>query len=351
MKNLTQQNGFIPPWWCKNRHQQTIWRMFFGETPVLPLVRERWETSDDDFLDLDFLLPNDGKAEAAHTPTVLCLHGLEGSSQSKYILGMLRSAWQIGWRGVALNFRSCSGEINRQPRFYHSGETTDLDGVIRQLRRRWPEAPLFVIGFSLGGNVLLKWLGEHGTAAGELIQAAAAISVPFDLGVAAHRIDSGLGRLYGQNFLPTLKEKMLEKAAVYPALIDAETVRRMTSYIQFEDEAFAPLHHFKNAEDYWRRSSAKYFLDRIRLPTLIIHAADDPFLPWEELPFNAFRTSQWLSTEIAAHGGHVGFVQGTPWHARYWAESRTMAFLSDFLSLSAHERAGRRCPSNTPESR
>ena len=298
---------------------------------MLPLVRERWETPDDDFLDLDFFSPGDGKAADPHTPAVLCLHGLEGSSRSKYILGMLRLAWKMGWRGAALNFRSCSGEINRQPRFYHSGETTDLDWVIRKLRARWPEAPLFVIGFSLGGNVLLKWLGEQGPAAGELIQAAAAISVPFDLGVAAYRIDSGLGRLYGQHFLSTLKEKLLEKAAIYPALIDSEAVRRITSYIQFEDEAFAPLHHFKNAKDYWRQSSAKYFLETIRLPTLIIHATDDPFLPGEELPLKAFRASQWLSSEIAAHGGHVGFVQGTPWHARYWAESRTMVFLSDFL--------------------
>ncbi len=332
MNGIIKKNGFTPAWWCTNRHQQTVWRKYFGETPVLPLVRERWDTPDDDFLDLDFVNPIASNADTNKVPMLLLLHGLEGSSHSKYILGMLRCARQQGWCGVALNFRSCSGEINRQPRFYHSGETSDLDWVIRQLRARWPEAPLFTAGFSLGGNVLLKWLGERGDEATRLMNGAAAISVPFDLGVAAHRIDAGFGRLYGQHFLPTLKQKMLEKAAGHPDWIDPAAVARITSYIQFEDEVFAPIHHFKDAKDYWTQCSAQYFLEGIRLPTLIIHAKDDPFLPGEHLPMQKMRESPWLSHDISVHGGHVGFVQGSsPWQAQYWAEARILRFLSTCL--------------------
>ncbi|MFQ5589171.1 MAG: YheT family hydrolase [Nitrospiria bacterium] len=333
MKKDARQNGFVSPWWCRNGHQQTVWRSFFGETPALPLVRERWETPDDDFLDLDFLTPNPESADADGLPTLLCLHGLEGSSRSKYSLGMLRAAGRMGWRGAALNFRSCSGEINWQPRFYHSGETTDLDWVVRRLEARWPESPLFVVGFSLGGNVLLKWLGERGAEAGDLIRASAVVSAPFDLGVAARRIDAIFGRLYGRNFLPSLKQKMLEKSKVFPDLIDADAVRRITAYIRFEDEIFAPVHGFKDAEDYWAQCSARYFLKGIRVPTRVIHAADDPFLPGASLPMKEARASQALSFSISEHGGHVGFVHGCwPWRAAYWAEPQITRFFSRFVS-------------------
>ncbi len=324
--------AFVPAWWCRNRHLQTVWRKCFGETPVLALCRERWDTCDNDFLDLDFLepLPDNGKGDA--TPTVLLLHGLEGSSQAKYILGMLRCVAQSQWRGVALNFRSCSGEINRQRRFYHSGETSDLDWVVDQLHGRYANAPLFVVGFSLGGNVLLKCLGEKGAKANDLLRAAVAISVPFDLGIAAHRIDSGFGKIYGRNFLPTLKQKLLEKEAAYPGLLDQGLVRRITSYIDFEDRLFAPIHHFSGAEDYWKSCSALYFIEGIRHPTLILHANDDPFLPGSELPMKQLRQSKFLDLELSAQGGHAGFVEGlVPWRANYWAECRTIRFLRSFV--------------------
>ncbi len=331
---LSEIKEFVPPWWCKNAHQQTVWRKFFGERPALPpLVRERWQTPDNDFLDLDFLNAGPEKSDAEERPLVLCLHGFEGSSGAKYIRGMLQAVRQMGWGGIALNFRSCSGEINRQPRFYHSGETDDLHGVICRLRARRSDVPLFVLGFSLGGSVLLKWLGERGAEAAGLIRAAVAISVPYDLGVAARRIDAGFGRFYAWNFLKTLKQKMLEKAAIYPDLIDPARILNIKSYIQFEDEAFAPLHNFKDAEEYWRQCSAKYFLEGIACPTLILHAEDDPFLPGTHLPKKMFEASKWLIPEISKNGGHVGFVQGLwPWRARYWIEARTMAFLSEKLN-------------------
>ncbi len=330
--NPDSNNSFVPAWWCRNRHLQTIWRKYFGDTPSLPLRRERWQTEDDDFLDLDFLEPFAENGRGDEMPTVLFLHGLEGSSQAKYMLGMLKNVAQLQWRGVALNFRSCSGEMNRQRRFYHSGETSDLDWVIGKLRERYAEAPLFVVGFSLGGNVLLKWLGEMGTKAESLVRAAVAISVPFDLGIAAHRIDSGFGKIYGKNFLPTLKQKLLEKEAIYPGLIDRALVQQITSYIDFEDRLFAPIHHFSGAEAYWQSCSARYFINDIRCATLILHANDDPFLPGDALPMQQIQQSKFLDLELSAQGGHVGFVEGAvPWQASYWAENRAIRYLRSRL--------------------
>lgn len=330
--NPHSNDAFVPAWWCRNRHLQTVWRKYFGDIPSLSLRRERWATEDDDFLDLDFLEPLTENNHEAESPTILFLHGLEGSSQAKYILGMFKNVAQAGWRGVALNFRSCSGEMNRKPRFYHSGETSDLGWVIDQLRERYTKAPLFVVGFSLGGNVLLKWLGENGTRVESLVQGAVAISVPFDLGVAAHRIDSGFGKIYGKHFLPTLKQKLLEKERAHPGLIDRALVKKITSYIDFEDRLFAPIHHFKGAADYWKSCSAKYFLEGIHRPTLILHAKDDPFLPGDELPIQQMRQSKFLELELSVRGGHAGFVEGpVPWRASYWVESRTMQFLRSKL--------------------
>jgi len=293
----------------------------------LPLRRERWETPDDDFIDLDFLEPSLGEAKGKAS-TVLFLHGLEGSSRSSYILGMLSGLWAIGWRGVALNFRSCSGEINRQARFYHSGETSDIDWLLRQLLQLYPESPFFVVGFSLGGNALLKWLGEQGSRIPSALQAAVAISVPFDLGVAAHRIDHGFGRIYGRTFLRTLKKKAIAKERLHPGLVDPESVRKLSSYLEFDDQVTAPIHGFRNAKDYWFQCSSKRFLSEIRCRTLILHAEDDPFLPAPYLPTEAWGQSKWLQAEVTGTGGHVGFVEGkAPWAARYWAEARALRFM------------------------
>lgn len=245
---------------------------------------------------------------------------------------MLSAVCAIRWRGVALNFRSCSGEINRQPRFYHSGETSDLDWVVKRLIHLRPKSPLFLIGFSLGGNVLLKWLGEQGMQIDPAVRAAAAISVPFDLGVAAHQIDHGIGRLYGMAFLRTLKQKAIAKEKRHHGLVDPAAVRQITSYLQFDDQVTAPIHGFKDANDYWRRCSAKHFLSGIRRPTLIIHAKDDPFLPASYLPTKRWSQSKWLVAEVVEEGGHVGFIAGrSPWEETYWTESRTIQFLTSFV--------------------
>lgn len=323
-----EPEDFSPAWWCPGPHSQTVWRRLWGEIPFVSLRRERWETPDLDFLDLDFLDPGPVPAQEGQTPVVLLLHGLEGSSRAKYILGMLRMVQSLGWRGVALNFRSCSGEINRQRRFYHSGETTDLDWVVRRLIDRHPAAPLFLIGFSLGGNVLLKWLGEQGERAPDAVRKGVAISVPFDLSAAARLIDRGFSRVYGKVFLATLKRKALIKERQYPGLIDPRKVERIQSFAEFDDQVTAPIHGFKDGPDYWTQSSSQHFLNGIRRPTLLINAQNDPFLPSAYFPSRIIAESKWLTADFPASGGHAGFVQGRwPWSASYWTESRVKAFL------------------------
>lgn len=329
---ISDVEGFRPAWWCPGPHLQTVWRRLWGEIPSVRLRRERWETPDHDFLDLDFLDPavtplSEEKA-AGRGPIVLFLHGLEGSSRAKYILGMLHTIQALGWKGVALNFRSCSGEMNRQRRFYHSGETADLDWVVRRLIDRYPGSPLSLVGFSLGGNVLLKWLGEQGEKVPTAVRKGVAISVPFDLGAAARLIDRGFSRIYGKVFLQTLKRKALIKERQYPGLVDPERVGRITSFAEFDDQVTAPIHGFKDGLDYWTRSSSQGFLPGIRRPTLLINAQNDPFLPVRYFPSRTIAQSKWLTADFPRSGGHTGFVQGrSPWSATYWTEARTKIFL------------------------
>lgn len=319
------ERAFRPPWWLRNRHGQTIWRRVAGRTPSLAYRRERLDTPDGDFLDLDWL---DRQSGAPDAPLLIVLHGLEGSSRAKYVLGVLSTAAARGWHGVAVNFRSCSGELNRLPRFYHSGETQDLDWVVSSLITRSPHRPLALVGFSLGGNVMLKWLGERGEKVPDHLRAAVAVSVPYDLGVAAHRVDHGFGRVYGRVFLRTLKVKALEKAARFPGLVDVKLVRRLSSFAEFDEHVTAPIHGFAGAEDYWARSSCLPWLEKIRKPALLISADDDPFLPSTYLPQESVARSAWLEADFTEGGGHVGFVQGAwPWSASYWVDQRAVDYL------------------------
>lgn len=317
---------FRPGWWCPGRHLQTLWGRFFRRAADIPSTRARWTTPDGDFLDLEFV---DGPAAS---PTLLVLHGLEGSSKRKYVRGLLSLARDRGWRGVALNFRSCGETPNRTARLYHSGETGDLDWVIGELLKRDPGAAILPVGVSLGGNVLLKWLGETGQAVPAEIRAGVAISTPFDLAAAAEKMSRALGRLYTRFFLRTLKAKALAKARDYPDLLDARAVRRARTWRDYDGAATAPLHGFRDAEDYWARSSSKFYLARIRRPVLLINSRDDPLVPSASLPDDLADRSKWLYTLFTQRGGHAGFVSGVlPWRPVYWAEGQAIDFLARFV--------------------
>ena len=261
-------------------------------------------------------------------PVVLVLHGLEGSSDSPYARGMLAAIHSHGWRGVIMHFRGCSGELNRLPRSYHSGDTDDLQTVVELLRARDDE-PAAAIGYSLGGNVLLKWLGEHG--AGAPLEAAAAVSVPYTLALAANRLARGLSRIYQRRLIDDLRAKLHRKFADGTSPIDLDRADSSRDFWEFDDRVTAPLHGFRNVEDYYTRSSSRQYLRHIRIPTLMIHAEDDPFMTPEVLPTRDELSSS-IRLEVSAHGGHVGFVHGpAPWRPRYWLEERIPAYLQKFL--------------------
>ncbi len=267
--------GFRPAWWCTNRHAQTIWGPLFRRGR-LPFRRERVFTDDGDFLDLDWI---DAPA-AADAPLLFVLHGLEGSSRSHYVTGLLAGARARGWRGVAMHFRSCSGELNRLPRFYHSGETGDFDTVVHHLVARDPALRIGVVGISIGGNVLLKWLGEQGSRAPAAVVAGAAISVPFDLAACARVLDRGFAKVvYTANFMRTMRRKVVEKARVHPDFVDVAAARRARTFAAYDLAVTAPLFGFADAEDYWRRASSRPYLAAIDRPTLLLNARDDPFIP------------------------------------------------------------------------
>ncbi len=316
---------YRPAWWCRNGHLQTVWGPLFRRDG-LPLRRERLPTPDGDFVDLDW---TDGPPGA---PLLLVLHGLEGSARSHYVAGLLGLAVARGWRGVALNFRSCGGELNRLPRFYHSGDTGDLDEVVRRLLEREPDARLGAVGVSLGGNVLVKWLGEQGAAAPGQLAGAVGISVPFDLTASARVLDRGFQRaVYTANFMRTMRQKVLLKARAHPGFVDEAAVRRARTFAAYDDAVTAPLHGFADAEDYWRRASSGPWLARIRRPTLLVNALDDPLVPAEALPDPATLPPH-VRTEFPPRGGHAGFIEGPwPWRVRSWAERRAIEFLGSLI--------------------
>jgi uncharacterized protein len=319
---------FRPPWWATNGHVQTIWGPLFRSDP-LPLRRDRLPTPDGDFVDLDWL---DGDRLADDAPRLLVLHGLEGSSRSHYVSGLLGAGRAAGWHGVALNFRSCSGELNRLPRFYHSGETGDLAWVIETLVARAPGIPIGVVGVSLGGNVLLKWLGEVGRAAPAEVRGAVGISVPFDVAASARVLDRGLRRrVYAANFLRTMRSKVIEKERRYPSFVDVEATRRARTFARYDRVVTAPLNGFRDEVDYWTRASSGPYLARIRRPTLLLASFDDPIVPGRTLP-DPHRLPPDVRTEFTARGGHAGFLDGRwPWRMSSWAERRAVAFLTSVL--------------------
>jgi len=293
------------------------------------VTRERLVTPDGDFVDLDWLPGRPG------APVLLVPHGLEGTGRSHYVAGLFEHARARGWRAAVLWFRSCSGELNRLARFYHSGDTADLDWVLRSLVEREPGVRVGAVGISIGGNVLLKWLGEQGDGVPKELRAAVAISVPFDLAQCARVMDQGFQKaVYTASFMRSFHDKTRAKALVYPGFVDLEVALKARTFAAYDRAVTAPLHGFADEVDYWTRASSGPYLGRIRRPTLLINAVDDPFIPERSLPDTA-TLPECVQAEFVRHGGHVGFVEGAPWRTRSWAERRAVEYLASILELGA----------------
>lgn len=318
--------SFRPAWWLPGPHLRTLWGPLARRPADVPVHTLRLDRGDGDTLGLVRL---DARPHARH---LILLHGLEGSARSPYIRGTLALAHRRGWGATVIVFRGCGGEPNRARRFYHSGETEDLDAVVSHVATEFPRAPLSLAGFSLGGNVMLKWLAERAQdAVIRRVNSAVAVSVPFDLARGARHIGQGFARVYERNFMKSLRAKALAKLAHYPDLVDRDAVVRARSIWDFDDVVTARVHGFRDAADYYARSSSLGFLERIRTKTLLLSAVDDPFLPpavLDEVRAVAARNDS-LEVEFVPHGGHVGFVGGSvPWRAQYYAEERLVDFVA-----------------------
>ncbi|HLX22704.1 MAG TPA: hydrolase [Usitatibacter sp.] len=294
---------FIPAAWLPHAHLQTVYGSLFARAPRVAFRRERWDTPDGDFVDVDFVEGPEG------APWVHLFHGLEGSTQSTNVRAMMAHVAARGWRGSVLHFRGCSGEPNRLPRAYHSGDSEEIDWVLRRMRPRAGGAPFYAAGISLGGNALAKWLGERGDDASGIVDRAAVLGAPLDLMAAGDALERGFAILYTRHFLATLKKTSLAKLDRFPGLYDAGKVRAARTLREFDNVVTAPLHGFRDTDDYWTRASSKPWLASIRVPTLVANARDDPFLPESALPAPG-EVSPAVTLEFPHRGGHVGFVSG-----------------------------------------
>jgi len=296
--------------------------------------RERWDTPDGDFIDIDRL------SGAAGAPLVVLFHGLEGSSASHYAGALARELEHRGWRGAVVHFRGCSGEPNRLPRAYHSGDAEEIGWILRRFAAESRGAPLFAAGVSLGGNALLKWLGEDAESKHVLL-AAAAVSAPVDLMAAGDALGRGFNLVYTRAFLATMRRKAEEKLARFPGLFDGDAMRRADTLRAFDDVVTAPLHGFRDTDDYWTRASAKPVLRGIRVPTLLLNARNDPFLPAAALPGTA-DVSTAVRLEFPDEGGHAAFV-GAPFPGNIdWMPRRITAFFEEAMAAreaGSHARA------------
>ncbi len=313
------QSTFKPAWWLRGAHVQTIWSSVLRIKPRLNIEWQRVELSDGDFIDLAWSGPKEGK-------TVLLLHGLEGSINSVYASGIMHALNQRGYRTCLMHFRGCSSQPNRLPQWYHSGQSEDPQCILEYLRDQMSIEIYAAVGFSLGGNVLLKWLGEQGAAIP--FQRAAVMSVPFQLEHAAQRMGKGFSRLYQWYLVSSMQQKYKKKFANVSSPLDVD-INMLNTFWQFDDQVTAPLHGFKGAHDYYTRASSRQFIPQIRVPTLILHARDDPFMyshtppTSDELPENV-----WL--ELTDYGGHVGYISGAiPGLANYWGERRLVEWIDN----------------------
>lgn len=320
------ESAYRPASWLPNAHLMTLWPVYMRPYPRLRVRAERWEREDGDFNDLAWV----GDEAPADAPIVIVFHGLQGSiDASKYVRGVLAQTAARGWRGVLMHFRGCSGEPNRLPRAYHSGETEDPRAFVAEVRRRFPEAPLFAVGFSLGANVLLKLLGEDEDATP--LTAASAVCAPMLLGPCSARMKKGVSRMYGEYLLRDLKVSLRKKRERMPILPGVDP-RRIRTLWDFDEYVTAPLHGFTGAEDYYARCSCRPFLRSIRRPTYILHAADDPLMTRAVIPTEGELSDQ-VRLEVSPTGGHVAFVAGpSPRSASYYAEDQTLAWFEGFVT-------------------
>lgn len=321
---MIKGSDFKPAWWLPGAHAQTIWPGIIKRKYSIKLEWERLELPDQDFMDLVWTPVTDG-------PIVIVLHGLEGSINSHYAKGIMSAIYNNGWTAVLMHFRGCSGTHNRLARGYHSGETGDLRYVINLLKTRYPKRQLAATGYSLGGNVLLKYLGEYGNDSG--LVAATAISVPFELSKAADRLMQGCSRIYQHYLLRHIQKRIMEKFSNrQDAPFRITDIPKWNNFHLFDNFVTAPLHGFANSAEYYALSSSKPWLKSINTPTLIIHAENDPFLTRDAIPIGS-ELSENTTLELSRHGGHAGFVSGNlPWHPHYWLEERIPNFLSNHLN-------------------
>jgi uncharacterized protein len=339
------------PLWLPTSHVQTIVPALFARLPAVNYRRERWDTPDGDFIELDWLVheppvhsaaavngsrpstvngSSNGASQppAPDTPLFVLFHGLEGSSGSHYARTLMAAAHELGWDGVVPHFRSCSGSLNLLPRFYHLADSNEVDWVLRRLRDTH-RGPIVVAGVSLGGNVLLRWLGERREDA-SIISAAAAISAPLDVHAGGHALSQGFGKIYTRSFLKTLKVKALQKLEQYPGLFDANAMLASRTMYEFDNVVTAPLHGFRDTDDYWTRATTRPLLPAVTVPTLVLNARNDPFLPGTVLPAR-HEVSAAIELDQPQHGGHVGFMTGRFPGRIDWLSRRVFNYLRPFV--------------------
>ena len=300
--------NYTAPKWLPGGNLQTIWPALCSHQhgrPSFTYQRERWTTPDGDFIDVDW------RPGPAAAPLIVNFHGLEGSSNSHYAQAFAKFSSEEGYGFVVPHFRGCSGEVNRGPRAYHSGDFEEVGWILNRMRERH-QGPIFAVGVSLGGNALLRWAEEMGHDASRVVSAVAAVSSPVDLYASGQAIGRGFNRLvYTRMFLNSMKPKALDKLKQYPGLFDGVSLAKARDLYAFDNIFTAPLHGFKNTQDYWTRASAKPHLNQIRIPTLVVNARNDPFVPAWCLPQQS-EIGAWVTLWQPEEGGHVGFPQGSP---------------------------------------
>ncbi len=317
------------PFWLPGGHLQTIIAALLSTGSEVKYRRERWELNDGDFIDVDWAEPHTSDLVAQKTPVLVIFHGLEGNSQSQYAKSLIGAAISKGWHGAVIHFRGCSGEPNRLPRFYYAGDSLEINTMLSRVRALYPDNPIYAVGYSLGGNALLKWLGEFGTDSMPNISKAVAVSAPIDLKASAVSLDRGLNRfLYTPMFVDSMRPKALALSKRFPGLLDEQRIHHAKTIHDIDNAVTSVLYGAKDASDYYHRNASKPFLKNITLPTLIINAKNDPFLPAEFLP-SADEVSASVTLDYQEQGGHVGFYSPLPNSRHGWLPSRIIEFLEE----------------------